>query len=260
MMENKLSSTNELLFKVPAFEGPLDLLLHLIKKNQMDIYDIPMAEITTQYIEYLHQLKELQLDVAGEYLVTASMLVNIKSKMLLPNEQATNETVEESEDPRDELVQQLILHQTFQEAAQNMRGYADERMKLYPREPALLPEDAKLGKLDPDGADLAQLQKAFARLLAKRKVERPVVRKIQPERYFLKDQINYLEKLVFNVKRPIEFSEIFAPEAELELVVTTFLALLELVKQGAIKATQSENLGPIELVSGELNAIKSSQN
>ena len=149
-----------LLFKVPDFEGPLDLLLHLIKKNQMDIYDIPMAEITTQYIDYLHQLKEMQLDVAGEYLVTASMLVNIKSKMLLPNEQASLQTDDEIEDPREGLVQQLLLHQTFQTASlKNMRGYADERMKLYPREQALVPADASLGKLDPDSCDISALQK-----------------------------------------------------------------------------------------------------
>ena len=244
-----------LLFKVPDFEGPLDLLLHLIKKNQMDIYDIPMAEITTQYIDYLHQLKEMQLDVAGEYLVTASMLVNIKSKMLLPNEQASLQTDDEIEDPREGLVQQLLLHQTFQTAAQNMRGYADERMKLYPREQALVPADASLGKLDPDSCDISALQKAFARLMLKRKIQKPVMRKIESERYFLKDQISRVEKLVKQAKEPLEFDDLFAANAALALVVTTFLALLELVKQGVIKATQEDILGPIKLVSGEVNAV-----
>lgn len=255
-MKNEATpNVKELLFKVPDFEGPLDLLLHLIKKNQMDIYDIPMAEITTQYIDYLHQLKEMQLDIAGEYLVTASMLVNIKSKMLLPNEQASLQTDDEVEDPRESLVQQLLLHQTFQTAAQNMRGYADERMKLYPREQALVPAGASLGKLDPDSCDITALQKAFARLMLKRKAQKPVMRKIESERYFLKDQITRVEKLVKQAKEPIEFEDLFAANAALELVVTTFLALLELVKQGAIRATQEDVLGPIKLVSGEVNAV-----
>lgn len=245
----------ELLFKIPAFEGPLDLLLHLIKKNKMDIYDIPMSEITKQYIEYLHQLKELQLDIAGEYLVIASMLVNIKSKMLLPNERLVAEDETEVEDPRDELVQQLILHQTFQKAAENMRSYADERAKMYQREQALLPPDAQLGQLDPDEADLEQLQRAFAKLMLKKRVQVKSVRKVEPERYLLKDQLKRVKELIFAAERPLEFEELFSPDADLELIVTTFLALLELVKQGDIKAKQDQNLGPIKLVGGKNNAI-----
>ncbi|MEY8662707.1 segregation/condensation protein A [Ligilactobacillus faecis] len=249
------ANATELLFKLPTFEGPLDLLLHLIKKNKMDIYDIQMAEITAQYIAYLHQLKELQLDVAGEYLVIASMLVNIKSKMLLPNERLVAEEETEPEDPRDELVQQLILHQTFQKAAENMRGYADERAKLYQREQALLPPDARLGQLDPDEADLEQLQRAFAKLMLKKRIQVKSVRKVEPERYLLKDQIKRVKMLICTADRPLDFEELFEADADLELIVTTFLALLELVKQGDIKASQEQNLGPIKLVGGKNNAI-----
>ena len=110
----EISDDGKLTFKLPTFEGPLDLLLHLIKKNEMDIYDIPMSKITSQYIDYLHQMQSLELDIAGEYLVIAAMLVNIKSKMLLPSTNA--ETMIDDEDvidPREELVAQLVLHQPF---------------------------------------------------------------------------------------------------------------------------------------------------
>ena len=146
-MKANTNNDHQLTFKVEKFEGPLDLLLHLIRQNKMDINDIPMAEITAQYIDYLHQMQTLQLDVAGEYLVMAAMLLNIKSKMLLPTEQEQVEEFEEDyEDPREELVQQLILHQTFQDAGTQLQVLATERQKQYSREQATIPADAKLGK------------------------------------------------------------------------------------------------------------------
>ncbi|WP_225349912.1 segregation and condensation protein A [Ligilactobacillus equi] len=110
-----------LTFKLQSFEGPLDLLLHLIKQNEMDIYDIEMVAITSQYLDYLHRMKKMQLDIAGEYLVMAATLLNIKSRLLLPNEQAPQVEDETYEDPREELVQQLLLHQAFKEQPQILR-------------------------------------------------------------------------------------------------------------------------------------------
>lgn len=250
MTSDAFESKQELFFKLEDFEGPLDLLLHLIKKNEMDIYDISMVTITSQYLEYIERLKELQLDIAGEYLVTAAMLINIKSRMLLPNEKPLYDD-EDKEDPREALVQQLLLHQTFQKAAENMKDYADERKKLYQREQAMIPADAKLGKLDPANGQLDTLQQAFARLMLKKKVQRPVMRRIEGEHYFLDEQITRVKELVTTAKEPILFDELFPQDAEVELVVTTFLALLELTKRGTVKVSQSKNLGPIQLVSGE---------
>lgn len=118
----------------------------------MDIYDIPMSKITSQYIDYLHQMQSLELDIAGEYLVIAAMLVNIKSKMLLPSTNA--ETMIDDEDvidPREELVAQLVLHQTFQEAAGNLRLLSDERMKQYTREMEDPPKESLKDHLEPNG-------------------------------------------------------------------------------------------------------------
>ena len=178
-------------------------MLHLIKKNEMDIYDIPMSKITSQYIDYLHQMQSLELDIAGEYLVIAEMLVNIKSKMLLPSTNA--ETMIDDEDvidPREELVAQLVLHQTFQEAAGNLRLLSDERMKQYTREM----ED--------------------------------------PPKESLKDHL---------------FEDLFPKNAEVELVVTIFMAMLELMKRHELKVLQERNFGSIILTGGDASAVESGE-
>ncbi|GAJ25513.1 segregation and condensation protein A [Liquorilactobacillus sucicola DSM 21376 = JCM 15457] len=131
--EGRQLDSSKLTFKLAAFEGPLDLLLHLIKQNKMDIYDIPMVEITSQYIEYLHKMRVMSLDIAGEYLVMAATLINIKSKMLLPQHPVVVEP-EQQEDPRAELVQQLLTHQCFQEVSKQLDELAQQRAKHYTRD------------------------------------------------------------------------------------------------------------------------------
>ena len=246
----EISDDGKLTFKLPTFEGPLDLLLHLIKKNEMDIYDIPMSKITSQYIDYLHQMQSLELDIAGEYLVIAAMLVNIKSKMLLPSTNA--ETMIDDEDvidPREELVAQLVLHQTFQEAAGNLRLLSDERMKQYTREMEDPPKESLKDHLEPNGGNLKALGKAFAKLMMKRKLKEPVKRKINLEKYSLKDEN----------KEPIIFEDLFPKNAEVELVVTIFMAMLELMKRHELKVLQEKNFGSIILTGGDASAVESGE-
>lgn len=245
-----------LTFKLQSFEGPLDLLLHLIKQNEMDIYDIEMVAITSQYLDYLHRMKKMQLDIAGEYLVMAATLLNIKSRLLLPNEQAPQVEDETYEDPREELVQQLLLHQTFKAAAENLKGFADERQKLISRPQALVPEDAKLGQLE-DGLEVKVLQQAFVRLLTKKKLE--VVqapRQVQAERYTIKDEMRRLNRLLQENHKPVLFTTLFE-NGDREEIVTTFLALLELVKRKKVVASQSEVLGDL-MIERKVDAIESS--
>lgn len=256
----EISDDGKLTFKLPTFEGPLDLLLHLIKKNEMDIYDIPMSKITSQYIDYLHQMQSLELDIAGEYLVIAAMLVNIKSKMLLPSTNA--ETMIDDEDvidPREELVAQLVLHQTFQEAAGNLRLLSDERMKQYTREMEDLPKESLKDHLEPNGGNLKALGKAFAKLMMKRKLKEPVKRKINLEKYRLKDEIEILEKKIRENKEPIIFEDLFPKNAEVELVVTIFMAMLELMKRHELKVLQEKNFGSIILTGGDASAVESGE-
>ncbi|MGX5377501.1 segregation and condensation protein A [Ligilactobacillus sp. LYQ135] len=252
MKFNKNNLTDDqLTFKVEKFEGPLDLLLHLIKQNKMDIYDIPMAEITDQYINYLHQMHKLKLDVAGEYLVTAAMLINIKSKMLLPTEkeEITDED-EMFEDPREELVQQLLVHQTFQEAANQMQTLAHQRQQLYARDQAEIPADAYIGKLSDETMSADLLQHAFARMIAQKQVSKPIQRKLETEKYTIKGEIKRIRHQISQIQEPIRFESLFSEHVETEELVTTFLALLELAKQGELVVMQSIQLGPIMLEKG----------
>ena len=256
----EISDDGKLTFKLPTFEGPLDLLLHLIKKNEMAIYDIPMSQITSQYIDYLHQMQSLELDIAGEYLVIAAMLVNIKSKMLLPSTNA--ETMIDDEDvidPREELVAQLVLHQTFQEAAGNLRLLSDERMKQYTREMEDPPKESLKDHLEPNGGNLKALGRAFAKLMMKRKLKEPVKRKINLEKYRLKDEIEILEKKIRENKEPIIFENLFPKNAEVELVVTIFMAMLELMKRHELKVLQEKNLCSIVLAGGGASAVDSGE-
>lgn len=243
LKENKNAST--LTFKLEKFEGPLDLLLHLIKQNKMDIFDIPIATITAQYIDYLHQMQELKLDVAGEYLIMAAMLLNIKSKMLLPHS-SKNEVIEDSTDPREELVHQLVLHQTFQRATINLQLLAQRRQQSYARPEAVVPKDVHLGKLNKDNFSLTKIQEAFIQVLNRHKISQPLKRKVETERYNIKDEIIRIRKCLENNKT-LQFEELFGEQIDIEELVTTFLAVLELTKHGEIKVIQKVQLGPITL-------------
>lgn len=248
----EMTDNGRLTFRLPTFEGPLDLLLHLIKKNEMDIYDIPMTEITSQYIDYLHQMQDLELDIAGEYLVIAAMLLNIKSRMLLPGEAAEMEDEDEdAPDPREELVAQLVLHRTFQEAAGNLRLLSDERMKQYTREMEEPPEDALKAHLEENGGDLKALGRSFAKLMMKRQLKEPVRRRINPEKYSLRNELARLKARISHASAPVPFEELFPEDAEVELVVTVFMAMLELMKRHELRAEQDGNFGSIILTGGD---------
>ena len=231
--------------ELDQFEGPLDLLLHLIKQNEMDIYDIQVAEITSQYIDYLHQMQDLRLDIAGEYLVIAATLLNIKSKMLLPVEQE-QQVEEDYVDPREDLVQQLVSHQLYQEVAAKFHVMEKQRMELFSREQAVN-EDVTYEVSEGTTIDL--LQKAFAKLMARKQVKKikKIKREIIPERYTIKEEIENIEHTLKMHKGTMNFTDLFDfdGEVEVEKVVTSFLALLELVRVGRVSASQEENNGPI---------------
>lgn len=249
-------SEDKLTFKVAAFEGPLDLLLHLIRKNKMNIYDIQMTAITSQYIDYLHQMQDLQLDVAGEYLVMAATLLNIKSKMLLPRKNDDSD-VEEEEDPREDLLQQLLLHKYYQELGGKLADAAQERNLNFTRDQAMVPSDAQLGKLKDDTATPIQLQRAFERVLARKKFIKFSQPAVKPDKYSVKNETKRIKNLLKKTAS-ISFNHLFDSAEDLEQMVTLFLALLELVKDGDVKTEQKENLQEIRILRREKagNAIK----
>ncbi|KRL08242.1 segregation and condensation protein A [Liquorilactobacillus hordei] len=245
----------KLTFKLKSFEGPLDLLLHLIKQNQMDIYDIPMAEITAQYIEQLHQMQTMELDIAGEYLVMASTLLNIKSKMLLPNhdEFEDNEIVE---DPRLELVQQLLEHQCYQMAAENLDELFESRALHYTREQADEPDNTRKILLS-EGQSAMLLQQAFVRLLTSKRTVIAKKGSIRKEHFTIAGEMtNILYCLSKKVSVSFD-SLLLGQEIQVEKIVTSFLAMLELVKRGTIEIIQKQSLDTIILRS-VVNAIDNS--
>lgn len=255
----------QLTFKIANFEGPLDLLLHLIKKNEMDIYDIPMTTITSQYIDYLHHMKKMELDLAGEYFVTAAMLLNIKSRMLLPSQATTadeenDEVGEFEEDPRDQLVQQLLAHQLYQQAAAQLQGKFEERTQHFEREQALIPSEAQLGQLTTSELNISQLEQAFKKVLVRRQKRTPLRRSITNDKYSIKDEMVRLHEFLLRAQQPVIFADLFTADFELELYVTTFLALLELVKKGSATVLQVDNFGEIKMISSDKNVIKPSKN
>lgn len=241
------SSGEPCLVKLEVFEGPLDLLLHLIKKNEVSIYDIPVSVITEQYIEYLELMKELNLEIAGEYLVMAAELGLIKSKMLLPR-QEIEEEVDECGDPREELVRRLIEYKRYKDAACELFARDILGRDVFSRDG--LDEDNEKDKSSrPLRVDLWSLVEAFKDLCERRGVytlrENECIR-FEEELVSVEEKIDEIIGVLRGRKR-LFFEELFEGVVSKVQLILTFLALLEVVRTGFVVAFQSLPYGPIEL-------------
>ena len=222
--------------KVDIFEGPLDLLLHLIKQNQLDIYDIPIALVTEQYLEYIRIMKALDLTIAGEFLVMAATLMYIKSRMLLPAPIEDEE--EEEEDPRAELVQRLVEYKRFKEASLHLSHQA-----LLGRDVFIRPAqeiEAEVGEIE---ADLFHLIDALRELLKHQKMDN--FHEVTVERITLREKIRELYERLQGAGETVPFSDLFAPLSSRVELIITFLALLELIRSGMVRAYQRDAFGPL---------------
>jgi segregation and condensation protein A len=232
--------------RLPVFEGPLDLLLYLIKKDELDIYDIPIEQVTRQYIEYLDLMKMLNLELAGEFLVMAATLLYIKSRTLLPvDQQAVDEEAEDEEDPRWELIRQLVEYKKFKDAAFDLRLKEAERETIFPRrpvEPVLEPLPPQPGS----EAGIFDLITAFKKILD-RIHEKEDLRDIFEDRFTVADKIEHVRQ-VFSAEGRRLFTELFQDTASRTEVVVTFLAILELIRMRFIAARQSRHFGEIEII------------
>jgi len=237
---------NDYKVKLDIFEGPLDLLLYLIKKEEIDIYDIPIGRITRQYLEYLDAFKILDLDVAGDFVVMAANLIYIKSRSLLPVDQQPPDEAVEEDDPRWELVRQLIEYKKFKDAAEQLQRRELEREGLFSRMSAQAEPVAErpLGEVG-----IFDLINAFSTAL-KRMNKPEDLREIFEENFTVSDKIDLIMKMTA-AGVALRFSELFATAASRTEVVVTFLALLELVRLKQVRARQSEEFGQIELVRAE---------
>jgi segregation and condensation protein A len=221
---------------VPAFEGPLDLLLHLIQQDEIDIRDIPIAKITRQYLETLELMRELDLEVAGEFLVMAATLMRIKARMLLPPAIAE----EEEEDPREGLVRQLLEYSRFKAAAQDLMNLETERRLHWERGAPAQLEDPESRELLP--VSMFRLLDALKGVLS-RQVP-PIVHTVHAEPISLEEAIG-LMRTQLGIKPKLLFEELLESFLSRIEKITAFLGLLELLKQGTIQATQESLFGPI---------------
>lgn len=236
--------------KTDAFEGPLDLLLHLINQLEIDIYDIPVAQITEQYMDYIHTMKELQLDVASEFLVMAATLLEIKSKMLLPNHNKDYDDelmIELEEDPREELVERLIEYRKYKEVADDLRTLEEERGLLFTKPPSDLAEYAASIKSEQKpvaNISLNDMLGALQKLLRRKKLQRPLFTKIARQEISLETRMQEIMSDLREIRGRKHFYDLF-PVRNREHIVVTFLALLELMKQNEITIQQDKNFADI---------------
>jgi segregation and condensation protein A len=233
-------------FKLSVFEGPLDLLLHLIRENQIDIYDIPIADIAQQYLDYLSLWESLDLSIAGEFIVMAATLLEIKSRLLLPAPPKNAEDGED-DDPRAELVQRLLEYQRYQGTVETLKGWEEFRRHLFFRGALENPDDYLLPT--PEGEmNSGQLLAALRRVLAAAGVDDDPVTAIMPKRRVsLRMKMAEVLRKVRATNEGLQFDGLFEMPCYRHDIVLTFLALLELLRLGRVKAVQKRPLEDILL-------------
>jgi segregation and condensation protein A len=230
--------------KLDIFEGPLDLLLYLIRKNEIDIYNIPIALITEQYMEYLDIMRSLNLDLAGEYLVLAATLIHIKSRLLLPPVEGEEEG-EEGEDPRAELVRQLLEYQAFKEAALSLESRPLLDRDVFTRgAPAEEPAAAEQEEEVMIEVGVFELVQAFRLVITG--LDHTEDMAIDTEKMSLTDRINEIMERLTEEKE-LTFTDLLAERTDRKRIVYTFLAILELMKLRMVRAYQSGPFGVIRL-------------
>lgn len=241
--------------KIDAFEGPLDLLLHLINRYEIDIYDIPMAQITEQYLRFIHAMQVLQLDVASEYLVMAATLLAIKSKMLLPKTEVDidlelgidGELIEE--DPREELMRRLLEYRKYKEAASQLKEYELDRSQLFTRPPGNLSAYIMDKKEAPiSDVSIYDMLSAFQHLLKRKKLKEPKFTKVERQEIPIQQRMEEILEDLEKSGGKRNFYSLF-PIIERGHIVVTFLAVLELMKNKEIRCEQEKNFEDIFIYS-----------
>ena len=247
-MQEALVPSNDFAIRLPAFEGPLDLLLYLIRRNEVDIYDIPIEHVTSQYIEILDSIENLELEVAGEFFVMAATLMYIKSRMLLPQQdQGTNQDVEDDDiDPRWELVQQLLEYKKFKEASSEIEELILNSNDLIAR---IGPKEALQAVERPlKPVERVDLWNTFNQVL-RRLAERITTGEINAEQVTVADRMEFI-LLRLKQKPNFLFSELFEATTTITTIVATFLAVLELTRLGEILIKQDRAFSDIRCERG----------
>lgn len=230
--------------KINDFDGPLDLLLHLIKKANINICDIKICDITEQYLDYINQMKQLNLNIASEYLVMASELMELKSRSLLPKQQIIEE---EEEITREGLIQKLIDYNRYKEVVSTFQGLELERKQIHTKEPSYI-VNKKESPLDEE-ISLDTLLEAFQKFLDRKEMEKPLQTRITTKEYSIYER-NKQIKQILKEKKKIIFHDLFESYSK-DYIVVTFLSILDLAKKRELVMKQDHNFSEIYLMVGE---------
>ena len=229
-------------FTIDKFSGPLDLLLHLIKQSNIDIYDIKIEEITNQYLDYIKKMEELNLNIASSYLVMAAELIEMKASMLLPKPDIEEDDYEE--DPKEKLIQRLIEYQNYKDAISKFHELELERQQYYTKQASDISEYDIETKLN-DDVELDDLLKAFEKFLQKKEDMKPLNTKITTKEYSITKRSKEIKDIIKN-KKQVNFNDLFDIRTK-SYVVVTFLSILVLAKNNEIKIIQENNFENIVL-------------
>jgi len=239
--------------KFEVFEGPLDLLLYLIKKEEVDIYEVNLTTLATQFIEYIDMMREFDLEVAGEFLVMASTLMYIKSRELLPvDQQVEVEGDEEGEDPRWELIRQLVQYKKFKDAAAQLQSLEARQENVFPRLPGKIEFEDAAQAAKPT-VSIFDLLNAVNVVLQRFQKKEGASREIFEDKWTVSEKIEFVMKTITE-KGSVRFSSLFENAANRSEVICTFLALLELIRLKQLACAQGEDFGEIEIRKAQLVA------
>ena len=227
--------------KIDAFEGPLDLLLHLIKEKNVDIYDISIEEITKSYLDYINKMEELNINVASSYLVMAAELMEIKSKSLLPKVE-NEEDNEEEEVSRENLINKLVEYKKYKEMTEVFKELEINRNNIYIKPPENINNYVN-NEIYNEEIEIDKLVEAMKNFLNRKELEKPLKTKITNKEYSVKERKNSIRNIIRNKKR-VEFTELFE-EYNKSYIAVTFLSVLELVKEHELKISQDKNFDNI---------------
>lgn len=233
--------------KVEAFEGPLDLLLHLVNQYEIDIYDLPLAEITEQYLEFIQTMQQIELNIASEYLVMAADLLAIKSHMLLPKQEILEEDGSYQEDPREELIRRLIEYRKYKEAAQNLQVKELEEYQTFTRTPFELAELAKKAPVVKKG-DLTvyDMLQALDKMMERKRWYAPLETTVNRVEVSIEERMEQVIQIVKQSRSHVTFDDLFTVRSKSH-IVTTFLALLQLIKNKQIYCKQKSHFAEIDV-------------
>lgn len=230
------------LVTIDNFSGPLDLLLHLIKQSNIDIYDIKIEEITKQYLDYIETMSNMNLDIASSYLVMASELIEMKSSYLLPKKE--KEVDEYEEDPKERLIKRLVEYRNYKEAIEKFHELEVDRQNYYTKPSSELSDFEKSNKL-PTDVDLSDLLDAFSKFLSRKELEKPLNTKITNKEYSIQERSSEIKNLIKKSKK-VSFNDLFTVRTR-SYIVITFLSILSLAKNNEINIKQDNNFEEILL-------------